>query len=81
MPTVFEKRPGRWKVSGDATVYPTKEAAEAALGIVEPQVYETFEDALEDHGDLEPYEFGVDLEEEVSPLELLFRAAKNGDKS
>lgn len=79
MKVIWEKRPGRWKVSGDPKVYPTEQAAKDAAGIVEPEVeveiepeeFETFEDALEAHGEDEPY---------VNPLELL-RKASYGVKS
>ena len=74
MITVWEKRPGRWKVSGDSKVYPSKEAATKAAAdhfeiVTTQEVVET--DWLDD------YEEQLIAEEEVDPLEALRQARIN----
>ena len=77
MITVWEKRPGRWKVSGDSKVYPSKEAATKAAAdhfeiVTTQEVVET--DWLDD------YEEQLIAEEEVDPLEALRQARINNGR-
>lgn len=74
MKTVWEKRPGRWKVSGETKVFPTKEAAlEWAATLFE--VVETTPEPESDW--LDEYEEELMAEEEVDPLEALKQARIN----
>lgn len=37
---IYEKRPGCWKIEGSAKIYPSKEAAEAVVGVICPPAVE-----------------------------------------
>lgn len=75
MKTVWEKRPGRWKVSGESKVFPTKEEAiewaATLFEVVEPAP----EPAPEPETDW--LEEELIAEEEVDPLEALKQARIN----
>lgn len=72
MKTVWEKRPGRWKVSGESKVFPTKEAAlEWAATLFEVV------EATPETDWLDQYEEELIAEEEVDPLEALRQARIN----
>lgn len=45
---IYEKRPGRWKISGSSKVYPTKEAAMAALPQTHYEAKEAFYNSFEE---------------------------------
>jgi len=67
MKEIWEKKPGRWKVSGESKVFPTKEAAlEWAATLFE--VVEAEPDSLDQ------YEEELIAEEEIDPLEALKQA-------
>ena len=78
MKEIWEKKPGRWKVSGETKVFPTKEEALAwastlfeVVATPEPSDYETkAEDEAED-----------EAEDQVDPLEALKQARINRDGS
>ena len=66
MKEIWEKRPGRWKVSGETKVFPTKEAAlEWASSL--------FEVIAEPEEVIEPEEV-TEPEDEVDPLDALRQA-------
>lgn len=70
MKEIWQKKPGRWKVSGEAKIFPTKEAAlEWAANLFE--VVETTPDTLDQ------YEEELMAEEEIDPLEALKQARVN----
>lgn len=74
MKTVWEKRPGRWKVSGETKVFPTKEAALEWAATL----FEVVEVTPEPESDwLDEYEEELMAEEEVDPLEALKQARIN----
>ena len=75
MITVWEKRPGRWKVSGDSKVYPSKEAATKAAADHFEIV--TTQEAVVENDWLDDYEEQLIAEEEVDPLEALRQARIN----
>lgn len=70
MKTIWEKRPGRWKVSGESKVFPTKEAAlEWASSLFE--VVEAEPEPIVEENIIEPVEVDFD------PLEALKQARIN----
>jgi hypothetical protein len=78
MKTVWEKRPGRWKVSGETKVFPTKEAAIEWAATLFEVVEEAPDPAPEPETDwLDQYEEELIAEEEVDPLEALKQARIN----
>jgi len=72
MKTVWEKRPGRWKVSGESKVFPTKEKALEWAATF----FEVVETAPESDW-LDKYEEELMAEEEADPLEALKQARIN----
>jgi hypothetical protein len=79
MITVWEKRPGRWKVSGDSKVYPSKEAATKAAADHFEIV--TTQEAVVENDWLDDYEEQLMAEEEIDPLEALRQARIERDGS
>lgn len=80
MKTVWEKRPGRWKVSGETKVFPTKEAAlewAATLFEVVEAAPEPAPEPAPETDWLDEYEEELMAEEEVDPLEALKQARIN----
>lgn len=74
MITVYEKRPGRWKISGDSKIFPTKEAAvQAATDLFEVEELPA-EEAVEE-------EIVEEIVEEIDPLEALKEARFKRDGS
>ena len=75
MITVYEKRPGRWKVTGSAKIYPSKEAAiKAAADHFE--IVTTQEAVVKNNDWLDDYEEEL-IAEEIDPLEALKQARIN----